>query len=172
MRKLRRRRKTPRLRRPRGMWYGWANLEILMAEVKYLAGKVVRWPLPILTGRPGPDAPTLKRLRLAQGELAQVHDSDEGIHYLATLELREGGVRGNHYHRIKRERVYVLQGRLTVVVEDIQTRERATVPLATGDLLFIEPGIAHALQTAEAGQALEFAPGRFDPADIYPYPLI
>ncbi|HNR69838.1 MAG TPA: cupin domain-containing protein [Verrucomicrobiota bacterium] len=143
-----------------------------MAEVKYLAGKVVRWPLPILTGRPGPDAPTLKRLRLAQGELAQVHDSDEGIHYLATLELREGGVRGNHYHRIKRERVYVLQGRLTVVVEDIQTRERATVPLATGDLLFIEPGIAHALQTAEAGQALEFAPGRFDPADIYPYPLI
>lgn len=155
MRKLRRRRKTPRLRRPRGMWYGWANLEILMAEVKYLAGKVVQWPLPILTGRPGSRCAHAQAPAVGARKMAQVHDSDEGIHYLATLELREGGVRGNHYHRIKRERVYVLQGRLTVVV-DTQTRERATVPLATGDLLFIEPGIAHALQTAEAGQGPRF----------------
>jgi hypothetical protein len=50
-----------------------------MAETEYLAGRVVKWSLPVISGRPGPDAPTLKRLLLPQGELAQVHDSEEGI---------------------------------------------------------------------------------------------
>ncbi|HOC54531.1 MAG TPA: cupin domain-containing protein [Verrucomicrobiota bacterium] len=143
-----------------------------MAEVEYLAGKVVRWSLPVISGRPGPDAPALKRLLLAQGELAQVHDSDEAIRYLAVIELRAGCVRGNHYHKVKRERVYVLQGGLSVVVEDIETGARASVALQAGDLLLIQTGIAHALQTVEAGQAIEFAQSRFDPADIFPFPLL
>ena len=64
--------------------------ETLMAESEYLAGKVVKWSLPVISGRPGADAPTLKRLFLPQGELAQVHDSEEGIHYMAVIETRIG----------------------------------------------------------------------------------
>lgn len=143
-----------------------------MAESAYLAGQVVKWSLPRITGRPGPDAPALKRLLLAQGELAQVHDSDEAIRYLAVVELRAGCLRGNHYHKVKRERIYVLQGRLSVVVEDPQTRARAVVALVAGDLLLIQPGIAHALQTVEPGQAIEFAQSRFDPADAFPCRLV
>jgi hypothetical protein len=143
-----------------------------MAEFEYLAGQVVKRSLPCITGRPGPDVPVLKRLLLPQGELAQVHDSDEGIRYLAVIETRAGCVRGNHYHKVKQERIYVLQGELLVAVEDVQTKARASVPLQTGDLLLLPPGIAHALQTVQPGQALEFGQVRFDPADIYPYPLI
>ena len=143
-----------------------------MAESAYLTGQVVKWSLPRITGRPGPDAPALKRLLLPQGELAQVHDSDEGIRYLAVIETRVGGVRGNHYHKIKRERIYMLQGELLVTVEDRQTRARASVPLQTGDLLLIPAGIAHALQAVGPGQAIEFAQSRFDAADSFPYPLV
>ena len=143
-----------------------------MAESEYLAGQVVKWSLPLITGRPGPDAPALKRLLLPQGELAQVYDAEEGIRYMAVIEARVGCVRGNHYHKVKRERIYVLQGELLVVVEDIQTKARASVPLQTGDLLFIQTGIAHALQTVEPGLAIEFGLARFDTADIFPYPLL
>jgi quercetin dioxygenase-like cupin family protein len=142
-----------------------------MAESEYLAGKVVKWSLPVISGRPGPDAPTLKRLLLPQGELAQVHDSDEGIRYMAVIETRAGGVRGNHYHKVKEERIYLLQGELLVLAEDVQTNERASVRLQTGDLLLIETGIAHLLRTVEPGQAIEFSRARFDPADIFPFPL-
>jgi len=143
-----------------------------MAESEYLAGKVVKRSLPFITGRPGPDAPALKRLLLPQGELAQIHDSHDGIRYMAVIEARVGCVRGNHYHKVKQERIYVLQGELSVVVEDIQTKARDSVPLQVGDLLFIETGIAHALQTIAPGQAIEFGQVRFDAADIFPYPLV
>ena len=142
-----------------------------MAETDYLAGKVVKWSLPLISGRPGPEAPALKRLLLPQGELAQIHDSDEGIRYLAVLETRAGGVRGNHYHKVKVEWVYVTQGKLLVRVQDIQTNERASVPLQTGDMLLIQTGIAHMLQTIELGQAIEFSETRFNAADIFPFHL-
>jgi hypothetical protein len=145
--------------------------ETLMAESKYLAGKVVKWPLPVISGRPGPDAPALKRLLLPQGDLAQIHDSDEGVHYLAVLETRTGSVRGNHYHKVKAERIYVLQGELLVLVQDVETNERASVPLQTGDLLLIQTGVAHLLRTVEPGVALEFSPARFNPGDTFPFAL-
>jgi hypothetical protein len=104
----------------------------MIVEAKYLAGKVVKRSLPTITGRPGPDAPALKRLLLPQGELAQILDSEEGIRYLAAFELRAGGIRGNHYHKAKEEWIYVVQGRLNVAVQDIQTSARAAVPLAPG----------------------------------------
>jgi quercetin dioxygenase-like cupin family protein len=142
-----------------------------MAETEYLAGRVVKWSLPVISGRPGPDAPMLKRLLLPQGELAQVHDSEEGIRYLAFIETRSGSVRGNHYHKIKEERIYVLQGELLVLVEDVETKARASVPLRTGELLLIQTVVAHLLQTVEPGQAIEFSKARFNPADSFPFSL-
>lgn len=142
-----------------------------MAETEYLAGRVVKWPLPVISWRPGPDAPMLKRLLVPQGELAQVHDSEEGIRYLAVIETRGGSVRGNHYHKIKEERIYVLQGELLVLVEDVETKARAFVSLRTGELLLIQTGIAHLLRTVEPGQAIEFSKARFNPADSFPFSL-
>lgn len=142
-----------------------------MAESEYLAGKVVKWTLPVITGRPGPDAPALKRLVLPQGELAQFHDADEGIRYMAAIELRADSVRGNHYHNVKEEWIYVLQGELVVLVADVQTNARASMSLRAGDLLRIQTGIAHRLRTVAPGQAIEFSPARFNAADIVPFPL-
>src|SRR4030095_3445855 len=119
---------------------------------EFLSGRVRKQSLPVFELPVPTDAPTVKRLMLAQGELAQFYDADAGVRYLAFIELRPGTVRGNHYHKVKDEWVYILHGAVLLVAEDIQTKERATITLQKGDLAVILTGIAHALQVQEAGQ--------------------
>jgi mannose-6-phosphate isomerase-like protein (cupin superfamily) len=140
-------------------------------EAPVLNGKVLKQSLPVLQLPLGPDAPTLKRLLLPQGELAQFYDAAEGVRYLAFIELVPGQVRGNHYHTVKEELVYVIRGEVLLIAEDIDSKARASVELRAGDFGVIRTGIAHAYRTVEAGQAIEFSVARFDPADIHRYPL-
>jgi quercetin dioxygenase-like cupin family protein len=106
-------------------------------------------------------------LLLPQGELAQFYDANDGMRYIAFIELLPGTVRGNHYHRIKEEWIYLMQGEVLLIVEDLDSKTRASVPLRAGDLVLIPTGIAHALQVGAPGQAIEFSPARFDPLDIH-----
>src|SRR4051794_29542386 len=110
-------------------------------QTDYLDGRVWKRPLPVFSGTPGVDAPVLKRLLLPQGELAQLHDDDLGVHYLAFIELKAGSSRGNHFHHQKQEFIYVIQGDAVLDVEDIQTKARASLPLSAGDLAFISAGV-------------------------------
>ncbi len=139
--------------------------------VEFLAGKVLRWSLPSLSAPPKAGAPLLKRLCLPQGELAQFYDGDEPIRYMAFLELRPGCPRGNHYHKLKEERLYVIQGEISLVVQDILEPKRDAIPLRAGDLALIRTGIAHALLADTPGQAVEFSAARFDLADTYRFLL-
>jgi len=143
-----------------------------MAEEVYLSGKLRRIQLPVFTEPTGPDAPLLKRLVLPQGELAQFYDNDAGIHYIALIELKAGGVRGNHFHRQKREHVYVMSGKAELLAENLTDRVQVTVSLGAGELAIIETNVAHALRTIEPGSAIEFSPSRFDRTDVYRYPLL
>jgi oxalate decarboxylase/phosphoglucose isomerase-like protein (cupin superfamily) len=118
------------------------------------------------------DAPVLKRLLLPQGELAQFYDADEPIRYMAFVEVRPGRARGNHYHQFKKELLYVIQGELSLVVQDVADGTRDSVPLRMGDVAVIGTGVAHAVQASAPGQILEFSPVRFNPADSYRFPLV
>jgi mannose-6-phosphate isomerase-like protein (cupin superfamily) len=148
-----------------------AQSTAIMSESVFLNGKVLKRSLPALQLPLGPDAPALKRLLLPQGELAQFYDAEEGIRYMAFLELIPDQVRGNHYHKVKEELVYVMRGEVLLSVADIDSKARASVALRAGDLAVIRTGIAHALRTVEPGQAVEFSASRFDPADIHRFPL-
>ena len=119
----------------------------------------------------GAGLPPRKRLMLSQGELAEVHDGTEEIRYLAIIELRAGGTRGNHYHMIKQEMVYVIEGELLVALQDPQSGTRDSMRLEAGDLAIIPPGVAHAMRTIRPGKALEFSPARFNAADSYRFEL-
>jgi len=138
-------------------------------ESKFLSGKVVKWSLPAMEPPFDPQAPSLKRLLLPQGELAQVYDADEPIRYIACLDLLPGTVRGNHYHKVRRELVYLMRGELSLIVRDVETGGRGTVSLRLGELVLIEPGIAHAMVISAPGMAVEFAQTRFDPEDTHRY---
>jgi mannose-6-phosphate isomerase-like protein (cupin superfamily) len=138
-----------------------------MSESRFLGGKVIKLTLPVLQTAPsGSGGPTLKRLMLPQGELAQFYDADEPVRYLACVELKRGAVRGNHYHYVKEEWLYIVQGALSLLVEDIDSMARESIPLGAGELAIIPTRVAHAMKTTIPGQAIEFARVRFDPADI------
>ena len=138
-----------------------------MAESKFLSGKVRKHSLPEFELPVAADAPTVKRLLLPQGELAQFYDADDGMRYLAFIELRAGTVRGNHYHKVKEEWLYVMRGEVVLTVQDMDSKARESVPLMAGDLVVIPTGIAHVLQVVSPGQAVEFSTARFDPLDIH-----
>jgi mannose-6-phosphate isomerase-like protein (cupin superfamily) len=140
-----------------------------MPRSSLLNGKVRRRTLPVLQLPLGPDAPDLRRLLLPQGELAQFYNADEGIRYIAFIELLPGQVRGNHYHKVKEELVYVLRGEVLLSVADVDSKAHASVWLRAGDLAVIRTGVAHALRTVEPGQAIELSTTRFDLADIHPF---
>lgn len=142
-----------------------------MAESKFLNERIVKRTLPALTPPTAPGAPVLKRLLLPQGELAQFWDGEQPINYIAYIELRPGTVRGNHYHKIKEEHVYVMQGELTLLLEDVQTHDRDSVPLKGGELVTIPTFVAHALRVSANGSAVEFSPARFDPVDTYKFAI-
>ena len=142
-----------------------------MADITFLGGKVLKRTLPVIPSPSGPEAPVLKRLLLPQGELAQFYDADEPMRYLAFIELRAGSVRGNHYHNIKEEWIYLIEGEVLLTLEDLRTKERESFRIGAGDLIFISTGVAHALRIAESGQAIEFSKSRFDPTDIHRFAL-
>ena len=148
------------------------NAQTTAINSSFLSGKVRKQSLPAFQPPTGPDAPALKRLLLPQGELAQFHDGPDPIHYQAYIELRESTVRGNHYHEVKKEFIYLIQGELLLVVEDIDSKARDSVTLQAGDIAFISTRVAHALKTLRNGHAIEFSEARFDAADTHRYPLV
>ena len=109
---------------------------------------------------------------LPQGELAQVYDAEPGIRYLAYIELREGAIRGNHFHKVKDEYIYIISGKIFLAVGDPTTQERASMELESGDMAFIPVTIAHAFRTIKAGHGVEFSAAAFDVEDIFRYPLL
>ena len=142
-----------------------------MTESVFLSGKVLKRALPVVQNPAGAGALVTKRLLLPQGELAQFHNADDPVRYIAFIELREGSVRGNHYHKFKDELIYVIQGEVELVVEDIHSKTRETVLLQAGDLTVIQRDVAHALRPVKPGQAIEFSRVQFNPADTHRYPL-
>jgi mannose-6-phosphate isomerase-like protein (cupin superfamily) len=138
----------------------------------FLDGKVSKRSLPVFQNSPPGTALGPKRLLLPQGELANFYDEDEGIRYMAFVELRMGGVRGNHFHRVKEEQFYLSSGAVTLVVQNRETGTRASIDLSPGDLVIIATGIAHAIEPTRAGYAVEFSKTRFDAADVHRFALI
>ncbi|MGH7967942.1 MAG: cupin domain-containing protein [Limisphaerales bacterium] len=143
-----------------------------MTQTSYLSGKVIKHSLAKFDPRPAADAPKLKRLMLQQGELAQVHDGEPAIRYLAYIELVNGAIRGNLFHKEKNEFLYIIRGRIELVVEDSSDGQCESMPLESGDLVFIPVPIAHAFRTVEPGHAIEFSSSAYDRADVYPFAII
>jgi quercetin dioxygenase-like cupin family protein len=134
-------------------------------DTTVFGGKVRKRSLPVYHGSAPPGADGPKRLILPQGELSNIYDAEEGLRYAALIEMRVGTVRGNHVHRVKEELVYVISGRLELIVQESSQGEVLRLELRPGDLAFIATGIAHAIKPLEAGLAIEFSKARFDPAD-------
>jgi len=75
-------------------------------------------------------------------------DKKFGQIYFITFE-KPGAIRGNHYHKTKKEWFVVGQGKLMIILEDIKTKERESIILDGDDdkyvRLSVGENIAHAL---------------------------
>lgn len=96
------------------------------------------------------------------------------INYIRALPLEVGG---NHFHRRKRETIIVLEGDLTVYLEDPVERTKFSTNVAMGKIITLQPNIAHALEAGQRGSSyLEITNMAFDPEnpkkDVFDYSII
>ena len=82
----------------------------------------------------------LKSTELSAKEFGQI--------YLATIE--PGHIRGNHFHNDKNEWICIMHGKAKMVLEDVNTKERAEFDLDTESnkiiRIKIPTNIAHAIK--------------------------
>ena len=140
------------------------------ATKEFFSGQFVIKSLPVVEV-PATRVETQARLLSPKGELAVMSEGAIDIRHLAYVELREGMLRGDHYHKLRHEYFYLISGEVTLNLQAISSGERATTTIRTGDLVFIKPGIAHSLIPARPGHAIEFAAESFDLADVYRHVL-
>lgn len=143
-----------------------------MSSTSYWGGRVVHEVVPTYAPGTAPSDPSRRRLMLPQGELALLHNSEDPICYLAWIELKPGVLRGNHYHRVKREHLYLIQGTARVCLLDLETQERLELQINAGDLILIEPGIAHVIESQESSHAVEYSPVPMDIGDTYRHVVV
>jgi quercetin dioxygenase-like cupin family protein len=112
------------------------------------------------------------RIVTSAGELAQIVNGD-AYRYLAFLEFQAdpSAPRGNHFHAVKTEHLYLVDGLVRATYRDLDTHESAEVELVAGDLVIVHPRCAHAYVALEHSHAVEFSPLAYDPADTIRYVL-
>ena len=81
----------------------------------------------------------------------------EGSGQLSYFTIEEGKQRGGHFHNTKRERFFVLEGRVKFIFDEIRSGKRYEVECAAqdGSLASIDtiPGVVHAIENLGEGQA-------------------
>ena len=114
----------------------------------------------------------LKRDELEKG------DRTIGQIYLVTFE-KKGVVRGNHFHKTKKEWFVAIKGKLKVVLENIKTKEKAEFVL-NGDSddyerVYVDKNIAHSFKSlSDEAMMINYCnkPYHFDNPDTHRYILL
>jgi dTDP-4-dehydrorhamnose 3,5-epimerase-like enzyme len=80
------------------------------------------------------------------------------------LESRANIVRGGHYHQRTEEMVFIIEGQVEVIIENINTRAKHTCVLGKGETLIIEPLESHTFRTLTYCRWLNFLSHPYDHA--------
>lgn len=113
--------------------------------VTYLDGKVTVYTL-------SKEVDQLGRFRGGdeRGDFAMMI-AGENIDHLEYAEFATAKVkRGFHFHQKFTEKIYVLKGSLILAVADIASPSQVNIPIAPGELVTIQPNIAHACFALES----------------------
>jgi quercetin dioxygenase-like cupin family protein len=100
-------------------------------------------------------------------------NSTESIHTVAVIEFPKGGeVRGNHYHKTKREYLYIMEGILQAYFWRPGEEIIQEIILNKGDFLTLHPNLGHAFKGIERTMVFELGNKGFDPLDTVYDPRI
>lgn len=92
-----------------------------------------------------------------RGEISDLVEN-ENINAVTRITIRQGAVRGNHYHKETWQWNYVVSGKMKLVTQ-IPNEERQEVILSPGDLAVTGPYERHALVGVEDCEVLVFTKG-------------
>lgn len=117
-----------------------------------------------------------RRLFNERGEMAQIlNQRVDTFRHLVYWDLdtsQSGEERGHHYHKRETEHFYIVTGEAEILLEDLETGEKATLPVKAGTRVDISPGVAHAYRSLGYCQVLEWSPDPYDPSDTYPHKVV
>jgi oxalate decarboxylase/phosphoglucose isomerase-like protein (cupin superfamily) len=141
-------------------------------EVKiYFDGRATVKSLPV-TDQPANRAEICARISSPRGELAVLTDGTVPIRHLSYLEMRPGMIRGNHFHKLRQEYFYLISGNISLSLADVATGQTVALEIQPGDMVYIQPGVAHAFNPLTPGHAVEYAAQPFDFSDVFPHQLV
>jgi len=75
----------------------------------------------------------------------------ENISHIGMITSKKGSVRGNHYHKTAKQITYVLSGKIELTTKDISKKDSnpETIIMKQGDIVTLEPMIAHSIKALE-----------------------
>lgn len=76
------------------------------------------------------------------------------VMYVGIIKAKAPSMLGNHYHSRKEEVISVVEGRVVVRLEDIESGKRAIGELSEGEGILIEPGLAHSVSVTAVDSIL------------------
>lgn len=123
---------------------------------------------------------SLKKSSDERGWLIQSEHKEisESMKYFLVSFSKPGAIRGNHYHKRKREWFSILQGKVELYLYDLKTKEKGTYIISSEKMEFVEmePNVAHAIKNIGKQELIffEVIDEPFDPQDpdTYPYKII
>ncbi len=113
---------------------------------------------------------SLKILHNSKGR-AIFLNSTESISTVAVVEyVPDGEVRGNHYHKNKREVLYIIEGKVKIYFWEPSSKEIEETILEKGHLITIEPNLGHAFKAIKPTLGFEMGSCPCNPDDtIYDF---
>ena len=114
----------------------------------------------------GKDRDGAKRWTEEKGEFVQV-SYREDIGHLALFELKQGHVRGSHYHEKKEEVFYIVSGIIRARFVDMDTQNKEELILTKGDRVRVLTRTGHTFYGLEDALVIEYSPQYYDKVDAF-----
>jgi len=94
-------------------------------------------------------------------EFLHMDEVDRKTGQFYTYSIKPGFVRGNHYHARKNECFGIVKGKVTIILQDLKTKEKKDVILEDGKdktkILFVPKNIIHAIKNTGKEEAIMIA---------------
>jgi dTDP-4-dehydrorhamnose reductase len=83
----------------------------------------------------------------------------EEINYVESVK---GSVRGNHYHKVTREGIFIIDGKIRIILVDLAKSSKRTFVAKAGDVLLINPNTVHTFKMLSKSRWINLLSQPFD----------
>lgn len=104
-----------------------------------------------------------------RGYLFEFTNLENNYKQINILHSKKGTVRGNHYHKILKEKFFIIEGVAEIYIKNLKTNEEKKFQCSNNEFFKVEPYEYHTLRFIENSTILSFYSDVFDPEnpDIY-----